>query len=97
MTYSRSAGSATYWFLFLFFANTLHFWFFFRLNTMTPTGTKVFIAFHLFAIFGAVWMLRDWLLRKKRRWKTFIWLSMVPYGFVWYYFDIFRKERQLQM
>ena len=85
-----------YWLLFLVFANTLHVWAFFHLDTFPPLPTKVFVAFHMFGIFGAFWMLRDWFLRKKRRWKTLMWLAFVPWGFVWYYFEIFRKEPQPQ-
>lgn len=89
---------ATRWLAIILAANVLHLWMFLHLNLEThPVATWVGIGIHVVACVGPFWMLYDWLVkRRKRTWEAWMWLSFVPWGFLWYYFEKYRPTKARQ-
>lgn len=66
----------------------------FVLGTWLPKTTLAMgalIAFFLCAPIGALWMLYDCSMREKPSFIYYL-LALVPYAFVWYYFDRVRSR-----
>jgi hypothetical protein len=82
------------WVAVILAANVLHLWMFFHLNLETyPLATRVGIGFQAAACVGPFWMLYDWFVKKgKRTWMAWMWLFLVPWGFIWYYFEKYRPS-----
>ena len=86
------------WVAILLAANALHLWMFFHLNPETrPLATWVGIGIHIVCCIGQFWMLYDWFVKEsKRKWKSWMWLFFVPWGFLWYYFEKYRPTKEKQ-
>jgi hypothetical protein len=83
------AHSRTFWAASIALANGLHLWLFFRLPNAHPMQFWITIALHSIACIGPFWMLVDWFVKRKKklRWKRWMWLFFVPWGFLWYVFE----------
>jgi hypothetical protein len=83
------------WVTIILAANILHLWMFFHLDAETyPVMAWVAITIHLGACIGPFWMLYDWFVKKhKGKWKAWMWLFFVPWGFLWYYFEKYRPSK----
>jgi hypothetical protein len=57
-----------------------------------PLAARVGVGVHLVACIGPFWMLYDWLIKRQKRWETWMWLSLVPWVFLWYYFEKYRPN-----
>ena len=70
-------------------ANALHLWLFLHLPDAHPVQFWMTIALHTIACVGPFWMLADWFVkqRTKLRWRPWMWLFFVPWGFLWYVFE----------
>jgi hypothetical protein len=56
-----------------------------------PVASRIAIAYFLFICAAPFWMLYDsWNHERKLTRKT--WLFMVPGGFIWYYFEVYRPR-----
>lgn len=56
-----------------------------------PVLSRIAIGVHILACVGPFWMIADWFIKKqKRTLERWMWLFFVPWGFVWYYFEIHR-------
>jgi hypothetical protein len=63
-------------------------------SSWIPKGTMIFVATVLFFVaspIGAFWMLYDCAVREKPPFVYFL-FALVPYAFVWYYFDRVRPR-----
>jgi hypothetical protein len=79
-------------------ANVVHSWLFFHLPSAHPSQFWITIAIHTIACVGPFWMVGDWFIkgRSKLRWKGWMWLFFVPWGFLWYVFEKWeRPESEL--
>lgn len=81
-----------YWILILLFATAVHSWLFFHLDPEKYPALSFFaIGVHVAACIGPFWMLFDWFIKnEKRLLKQWMWLVFVPWGFLWYYFEVHR-------
>ncbi len=58
-----------------------------------PVLSRVALGIHVAACVGPFWMLADWFIKKQQRtFKSWMWLIFVPWGFLWYYFEIHRHS-----
>lgn len=56
-----------------------------------PVASRIAIGYFFFVCAGGYWMLYDcW--RHDRKFTRKMWLSFVPGGFLWYYFERFRPR-----
>ena len=82
-----------YWVLIIVAATVLHMWLVFNYLDLDvyPVLSRIAIAFHGVACMGPFWMLADWFIKQhQRKFKTWMWLFLVTWGFLWYYFEIHR-------
>jgi len=70
----------------------VHLWLFFHLNPATyPVFSRIALGVHVAACIGPFWMLYDWFIKnQKGELKRWMWLVFVPWGFLWYYFEVHR-------
>jgi len=85
---------SAYWIAIILVANVLHLFMFLHLNSEThPVATGIGIGIHFAACLGSFWMLYDWFIRRRRdKWKAWMWLFFVTWGFLWYYFEKYRRN-----
>jgi hypothetical protein len=88
---------ARYWTALLLAANALHLWAFLHLDTEAhPVASGIFVALHTAVCIGPFWMTYDWFVKRKQRtFKVWLWLFFFPWGFLWYYFEIYRLAKHL--
>jgi hypothetical protein len=81
-----------YWVLIILAATAVHLWLFFHLNPATyPVFSRIALGVHVAACIGPFWMLYDWFIKnQKGELKRWMWLVFVPWGFLWYYFEVHR-------
>jgi hypothetical protein len=83
------------WTLIILAANLVHLWLFFHLDSPYSLLVWIAMAVHVAACVGPFWMLVDWFVKKHHyHWKTWMWLFFVPWGFLWYYFEIHRLMKE---
>jgi hypothetical protein len=86
----KSSGhSPKFWLATIAALNVLHFWLFFHLSSAHPMQFWITIAIHMTATIGQLWMVGHWFIkrREKLRWESWMWLFIVPWGFLWYVFE----------
>jgi purine-cytosine permease-like protein len=84
-THNR-AHSRTFWVGVIAAATVIHFLLFFSRPYAGPVQYWLTIVVHTAACVGPFWMFADWFIKRRRRlkWKTWMWLFFVPWGFLWY-------------
>ena len=92
----RGLMRTRYWVLIILAATSIHFCLVFGYLDLQihPVMSRIALAVHVVACIGPFWMLADWFLKKhKRSLEGWMWLFLVPWGFLWYYFEIDRPMR----
>ena len=97
MKLGSSTHGRRFWAAVIVAVNALHLWLFFHLPTDHTVQFWITIALHTTACVGPFWMLADWFVkrRKKLRWRPWMWLLFVPWGFLWYVFEKWTGDRLL--
>jgi len=82
------------WVMVFVAASALHLWMFLHIDLEThPVTSWVAIGMQVAVCIGPFWMLYDWFVKKaKRTWKPWMWLFLIPWGFLWYYFEKYRPS-----
>jgi len=77
----------------------VHSWLFFHLDPEKHPALFFFaIAVHIAACIGPFWMLFDWFIKNEKRiLKQWMWLFFMPWGFLWYYFEVHRVMLRKEM
>lgn len=78
-----------FWALVIVAVNIVHLWLFFHLTDERPVAFWLTISIHIIGCIGPFWMLAHWFAkrRNKLQWQRWMWLSFVPWGFLWYIFE----------
>jgi hypothetical protein len=82
------------WLMVFVAASALHLWMFLHIDLEThPVTSWVAIGMQVAVCIDPFWMLYDWFVKKaKRTWKPWMWLFLIPWGFLWYYFEKYRPS-----
>ena len=88
---SNTPGHSTaFWVLVIGIVNAVHLWLFYKLGgDSSRVQFWVTIAIHLIGCVGPFWILTHWFVKRQKplRWRRWMWLVFVPWGFLWYVFE----------
>jgi hypothetical protein len=86
LKHKGSVHSVKFWVAVIAGLNVLHLWLFLRLPNADGVQFWMTITIHVIACIAPFWMLADWFVkrRKKLEWQRWMWLFLVPWGFLWY-------------
>ncbi len=81
--------SDSFWVLVIATFNVAHLWLFFNLPDTHGFQFWLTIVIHAVGTLGAFWMLSHWFIKRRMtlQWERWMWLFLVPWGWLWYAFE----------